>query len=318
MWKDYFYHTKSERLGLMLLLSLILLTTVGSWGIDFWQKQEVMDASAFSEEVAAFELDIASLEAAERASKKKYTYREQKSYKKRKDSKERKKEEAEPLAISYFDFDPNKASKEELMQLGLSSRTAQSILNYRSKGGEFRVKTDLAKIYTLSTEDYEALEGYILLPDSIARRRIASEPDPAQPKPKTIQIIDINQATADDFQQLRGIGPSFSKRIVKYRNALGGFINVDQIGEVYGLPDSTFLAIRSRLRCDAKIKKLNLNTATAEELKSHPYLRWKHANAIVRYRKENGPFTDPEILRTFFEFDDGYGTYWKIEPYLSL
>lgn len=317
MWKTYFYHTKSERLATVFLIFLLILLTALSWSFSFWSNQQVSDKGDFEQEVEAFEADIAWVEkqaaAARQAKKSKY----KKNYYPKKQSQQQ--TEGEEIVQSFFNFNPNLASKEDFLRLGLSGRTAQSIINYREKGGEFRVKSDLAKIYTLDAEDYQQLEAYIDLPDSLSRRRPVRSADPASSlKKEQVLMLDINLATAKDFQKLRGIGPAFSKRIVKYRNALGGFVSIDQLGEVYGLPDSTFLRIRPFLQSNGQIQKINLNTSTAEELKSHPYLRWKHANAIVRYRNENGPFTDPEILRTFFEFDDGEGTYWKIKPYLSL
>ncbi len=322
MWKAYFYHNKTERIAALLLLLILLVITAASWWLAYSGSQQKMETGAFAAEVRAFEEDIAWAEAQKTKAYNNYSKRAypKKRYEKTYEPKD-KKDDTRPIEL--FPFNPNQASKEELMSLGLSSRTAQSILNYREKGGQFRIKSDLAKIYTLDPKDYDRLVAYIQLPDSLQSPKIATKPQNSKHPNKTSSsptaiILEINQASAEDFQKLRGIGTAFSKRIVKYREALGGFADVSQLGEVYGLPDSTFLRIRKQLRCEGQIQKINLNTATAEELKSHPYLRWKHANAIVRYRKEHGPYTNPEILRTFFEFDDGYGTYWKIKPYLTL
>jgi competence ComEA-like helix-hairpin-helix protein len=89
--------------------------------------------------------------------------------------------------------------------------------------------------------------------------------------------------------------------------------------DIYGLNDSILAKIEPYLSISASnLKKININKMSAEELKSHPYLRWRHANAIVKYREKNGPYNSIEMLRTLHEFNDSEGTYWKIKPYLSL
>lgn len=309
--KSFFYFTKSELKGLLLLLTVVFFLVLLFFILPFFQTEHATNHEDFKEQLAAFEETIVMQEAAAP----KYPRRYQKKY-------EQKKQENEPEEILVgdpFPFDPNKSSFEELLALGLSQRAAHSVLNYREKGGQFRQKSDFSKIYTLSAANFERLESFILLPDSLERKTNYKKRQQTSPGFSTPVRLDVNRATAEDFQQLRGIGPSFAKRIVKYRKALGGFASSQQIAEVYGLPDSTFMAIQPLLICNNQnINTLNINAATVDELKAHPYLRWKHAKAIVRYRDINGPYSDIEILRTFFEFDDGQGTYWKILPYLSI
>ncbi len=208
----------------------------------------------------------------------------------------------ETAASRLFPFDPNTAIETELRQLGLSDRVIRTMLNYREKGGRFRHKEDLKKIYGLREADYNRLEPFIQIEAEV----IANDSHPiaslekdhlvnSYRKPKDVKI-DINQATAEEWQQLYGIGPAYSKRIVKFRDKLGGFYSVDQIAETYGLPDSTFQQIKPHLVLSPIIKSLAINRVSEEELKVHPYLRWKEAKVIVSYREQHGPFHSAEDL----------------------
>ncbi|HET7897749.1 MAG TPA: helix-hairpin-helix domain-containing protein, partial [Flavisolibacter sp.] len=134
---------------------------------------------------------------------------------------------------------------------------------------------------------------------------------------KTRMAININEADTSAFIALPGIGSKLSARIISFREKLGGFYSVEQIGETYGLPDSTFQKIRGRLVVDGDgIRKINVNTATKDELKSHPYIRWNLANAIVEYRNQHGSFKNLEELKNIALVDDA--VFQKISPYLDL
>lgn len=220
--------------------------------------------------------------------------------------------EPKPLAAA-FDFDPNTATGETFEALGLESNTIRSILNYREKGGQFRKVEDFKKIYTLPDRLYQHLKANI---------KIVQKPTYSNTKkytPKSYRKIDINTANLEDFQQFRGIGPSYAKRILKMREGLGGFLNIQQVGELYKLPDSTFQIMLPYLECaSVPVDKININTATVDELKAHPYLRWFHAKAIVHYRETEGLWKSVDLVQILTEFDDGKGTFKKIKPYLTI
>jgi DNA uptake protein ComE-like DNA-binding protein len=113
---------------------------------------------------------------------------------------------------------------------------------------------------------------------------------------------------------LPGIGTVLAKRIVKYRDLLGGFYTVDQLKEVYGLSEQTALIIEDKLTVDiTRIKKLNLNFADEYELSRHPYLKKNLASKIVKFRTKHGSFQDFVILRDsmILNIDE----YNRIRPY---
>lgn len=133
---------------------------------------------------------------------------------------------------------------------------------------------------------------------------------------KKIVPIDINLADSTAWESLRGIGPALAARIVQFREKLGGFYAVGQVGETFGLADSTFKKIQPFLRLHAfSLIKLDLNQADEKTLAAHPYIRYKLARLIVLYRSNNGPFRQPSDLLGIPLVDDSI--YRKIEHYIK-
>jgi competence protein ComEA len=216
-----------------------------------------------------------------------------------------------------FQFDPNTISPEGWQKLGLNEKTAKTINNYRSKGGRFYKPEDLKKIWGMPEGFYQRVKDYI----SIAHvqkpfeQNAVAKPIHEKSERKTI-AININEADTSAFIALPGIGSKLAFRIVNFREKLGGFYSIDQVGETYGLPDSTFQKIKFYLNADGVIKKINVNTATKDELKMHPYIKWNLANAIVEYRSQHGNFKSLEELKNIVLVDET--TFKKIMHYLSL
>ena len=130
-------------------------------------------------------------------------------------------------------------------------------------------------------------------------------------------MIDINLADTSAWIALPGIGSKLAARIVSFREKLGGFYAISQVAETFGLADSTFQKIRSWLKLDPPVlRKRNINTATLEELKAHPYIRFTLARPIVAFRSEHGPFTKLEDIKKVMAVTEEI--YSKISPYLSF
>jgi len=211
-----------------------------------------------------------------------------------------------------FQFDPNTLSTEGWQKLGLNEKTSKTIEKYRSKGGKFRQPEDIMKIWGMPDGFYERVKHYIVIaptPNNDGKTLYTK----FEKKPL---IVNINEADSSAFIALPGIGNKLATRIVNFRDKLGGFYSVDQVGETYGLPDSTFQKIKGSLQLGGTIKRLNVNSATKEQLKMHPYIKWNLANAIVEYRNQHGAFKGLEELKNIAIIDDA--TFEKIAHYLSL
>jgi len=197
-------------------------------------------------------------------------------------------------------FDPNTASIDQLVEVGIPTFLAKRIDKYRAKGGEFRTRKDLVRIYGFSDSLYRSLKPLITLPDTLPKKRYprssksnyTHKPDEVIAKP-----LEMNSADADTWMEIRGIGPGYSRRILKYRDLLGGYYKPDQLLEVYGFPDSLYQVISDRLKIDSsQIRQININYASAYELSKHPYITWNMGLIIENYRKEEGLFDHPVDL----------------------
>lgn len=231
--------------------------------------------------------------------------------------------EEEKQVITLFNFDPNTATKEELERLGLSAKAIKNMLNYRAKGGSFRKKDDLSKIYGLPKEQFLSLKPYIQLsekstPQHQKETATTTSSSLQTKKEKNVEstIVDINQASVEEWQELRGIGPYFAKKIITFRDALGGFHSIDQIAETYNLPDSTFQQIKPFLKISSSIKAININTASIETFKAHPYIDYKKAKLILQFRKMHGDFQQVSDIKKIKAFNDEF--IQKITPYLKI
>ena len=218
-----------------------------------------------------------------------------------------------------FEFDPNILPAAGWKSLGLHDRTIKTIINYRTKGGKFYNPEDLKKIWGMPEGFYAHVENYIRVTSIEKKNDFRSDyPRPVyEKKERNISSVNVNADDTTAFIALPGIGSKLAYRITNFRDKLGGFYSVEQIKETYGLPDSTFQKIKPYLNVNADaVKKLNINTATKEELRVHPYIKWNLANAIVEYRNQHGSYKNLEELKNIVLVDEM--NFNKIAPYLSL
>ncbi|MBC5993038.1 ComEA family DNA-binding protein [Pontibacter cellulosilyticus] len=230
-------------------------------------------------------------------------------------------------------FNPNQLTAEGWQQLGMPPYMAQRILNYRKKIGDFTYKAELGRIYGLPDSVFQQLYPYIQLPveqpekykrnqSYASNNRPTPYPDwnnDRKPREKFILApFNINTADTTQLKQIRGIGSKLSARIVKYRNSLGGFHNVAQLKEVYGLPPNVVDSLEKYTfvpKVNAP-QKLNLNNATVDELRAHPYITPNMARLIVAYREQHGSYQQAEEIKnikviTAEQFE-------KLKPYLEV
>ncbi len=187
-----------------------------------------------------------------------------------------------------FYFDPNTASKEEFLSLGFLDWQSNNIIKYRDSGGYFAEANDIEKIYGLDPDFVDKLKPYVKI-DSVFKEKTNISNENIS--------IELNIANAIELQKLSGIGPSYSKRIIEYRDKLGGFINVEQLMEVYGFTNELYESVKNSFIIDtSNIKKININTAKYVDLISHPYINQEITKSILNYRKFAGEIKTLEEL----------------------
>lgn len=131
--------------------------------------------------------------------------------------------------------------------------------------------------------------------------------------------IEVNSATQEDYERLYGIGKVYAERIVKFRDRLGGFYSVNQIKDVFGIEDSTFQKFKKNLTIKpVKIKKININTASFEELSANPYFFSTVAKQIIGYRTKVKPFASVNDIKNLYFVRDHPEQFDKLSPYVEI
>lgn len=303
--KDYFHFNKSERRGTLSLIVLIVVLIIIKELLIFINPEPELST-----------INIDSLQHAieiidQRSSKEEVS--------------ENKSSSNDSNTAQLFDFNPNNLSIEKWQKLGLSKKQAETIKKYEKKGGSFKVKTDVQKMYTVSDELYAKLEPYILLPSSISAfdedgefKETAGEKDYKKwdNKVRTFPKVLINSADTAELKKLYGIGDYFALKIVEYRRELGGFVSKQQLKEIWGLKPETLQKIDTQLVLNSvPIRKIDINRASIDSLKAHPYIYWKVANSIVKYREHHGPYRNVSEIKQSALVSDSL--FLKLEPYLK-
>lgn len=249
---------------------------------------------------------------------------------------------------SFF-FDPNVADSTQLLRLGLAPFQVRSIYRYRAKGGRFSTKDDFRRVYRLTNEQWERLSPLIRIdrkyqlvdvPQNAprtypSRNKEASVVDAAakssdeivdsalpEPMPRPAypikltgdETIDINTADSAQLCRVPGIGPYFSRKIVWYRQRLGGYVSTEQLLQIEDFPAD---AIAWMIVADtAGVRKLEVNHLSTRKLMKHPYMGYYRAQEIADYRRVHGPIRDAETLKTLPHFTQE--DIQRLLPYLSF
>lgn len=312
---DYFNFTRKERAGIISIMALIIICMILPFLFPFFIKQPAYDFAQVEKDIAV--LNSKKLQNADKKNNRNFDENNYQNY-------------YQPSEKNYFTnknkgqlfyFDPNTLSADGWVRLGIREKTAATIQKYIAKGGKFYKPEDISKIWGLHQNDINRLLPYVRIAPTTAPVYTANkniQPQRAYENyPKKIISIDINEADTSAFIALPGIGSKLANRIISFRDKLGGFYKIEQVAETYALPDSTYQKIKSSLQIsNPEVKKININTASIDELKLHPYIKFHLANAIVQYRGQHGGFASLSDLKKIMIFTDDI--YNKVEPYLSL
>jgi competence ComEA-like helix-hairpin-helix protein len=219
---------------------------------------------------------------------------------------------------TVFIFDPNTVDSASLVLLGFSPLQAKSIVSYRNKGGRFYSKESFGKSYVVSEEMFARLYYHIDIRQEAAGNRQKADKADKVGKPKENRAIaevkenreskntvkkpytvELNSANFDELQKFRGIGEYYAKKIIEYRDKLGGFYSAEQLMEIRGIDSARFDMFRDQILIDTShIRSVKINAVTEKELAKHPYINNYIAKAIITYRKFRGKITSgDEMLR---------------------
>lgn len=297
MWKDFFYYTKSERRVILLLLAIALLL-LGIWAVmEYLRPVEIPVTLSESEEIDSF---LANLEEQEKI-RKSHTPKNE-------------------ISAVLQPFDPNTADSVLLRQLGLPVYIVRNILKYRAKGGVFRSPESFSRIYGLKEEVYQKLKPYITIAPLVSVSHVRTDTFrqlkdtiPYIPKYEEGTIVDLNKADTSILKRIPGIGSTLARMIVVYRQRLGGFYDVSQLQEVphVGVELNKWFVVTP-----AGLHKIQVNSASLDKLRSHPYMDFYKAKAIMEYRRKRGKIKGLSQLSMFEEFTEK--DLKRLSPYLTF
>ena len=200
--KDYFSFTRGEKRGVVFFLSIILILLLIIPLTDFIKRNRTTDFSDFDSQINQFE-------------KERNTPINPKK---------------EILKIDLFEFNPNTILDEEWKKLGFVAWQIKTINKYKAKGGGWKTKSDVKKIYGLSESHYKQLEPYILLPEEFNKEK----------KTKTIKInyfdFNPNTITKNEWKKL-GFKDWQIKTIFNYKTKGGSWKTKSDVKTIYGLDE---------------------------------------------------------------------------------
>lgn len=201
-------------------------------------------------------------------------------------------------------IDPNTATMEDFLRIGMTKKQALSCLHYRQKGGFFRRDEDLIKIYTIEDSDYAILRPYIHVQEARNTKKMPRHKAESNKTAKkhsaqaSIERISLNNCDTTALKNLPKIGSFRARKIIERRDALGGFYHVNQLISIYSMDSSITSIIEPYLDIDTSlIQKININKATFKELVRHPLVTYEMAKQIFAYKEIVGTIQSIQELR---------------------
>ncbi len=283
--KSHFVFSKSERNGIFLLVTIILVLQLAYWLIPFPKDIAPKDTP----ELVRFQQKVDSL-------------------------KQLKIKENTP---KQYPFNPNFITDYKGYTLGMSTQEIDRLLAYRKQNKWVNSKKDFQDVTKVSDSLLNTFSHLFKFPDFITnpkKKKVFTKDRKLSYKDK----IDLNKATALQLQEVYGIGPYYSEKIIAYRTKLNGFSDNVQLNDVYGLEPNVINNILKKftVKTPVNIKKININTAKVTDLSELPNLNYEIARQIIKYRELNGEFNDINQLKSIAEFP--IEKFDRIQLYLTL
>ncbi len=305
----FLFFPRGQQIGIIVLLVLIVAVVT----LDVLLPRLVSSSSHDSESDSAFVAQVAAFEQSLRDKPKPVW---QSPFEAR--HKEPKQTDFDtPTRLVPFDFDPNTLDSAAFVRMGFKPYDVRRIMSFRRKAKQFRTPEFFVEFCRLEPEEAEKLLPYV----HIAAAETAKIDTTAQQKPRKAYVhMELNAADTAELQRMPGIGSGRAKQIVAYRNRLGGFAHVGQLLEINNFPQEVFDKIAPYLSVNQNfINKIQINKASVERLKAHPYLNFYQAKAIYELRRTQGTLHNIDALKTLKdrkEFD-GYD-FDRLAPYLDF
>lgn len=316
MWKEFFFFNRTQRIGIIVLVIILFVVIVANILIPKLHKSESSFGKYESRDYKEFYSTLMSRDSLRKAERETQYNNWQNSFGNNNYANSSYNKKA-TFEYSLFNFDPNTADSATLVKLGIKPFIASNILKFRSKGGKFRSIESFAKTYGLSEEKFEELKPYISIAISETTITKADSIKQINEKNTFTGTLDLNSADTTSLMQIKGIGRGYARAIVRFRVQAGGYVDKAQLMELPHMTQERYNSIEQYFTINnALVKRINVNIASVDRLKAHPYLNFYQAKALYEYRRKKGKLKNIDELKQLEEFD--HQTINKIKPYLQF
>ena len=283
--KSHFALSRSQQNGIFLLVTLIIIFQVILF-VDFFPDKEI---TLDEEKIEAYQKQLDSLRQLENR-----TNRD-----------------------TIYPFNPNYLTDFKAYRLGLKVDEIDRLFAYRKNGNWVNSKEDFQRVTGISDSLFRKISPSLRFPEWVGKQKTRF-PAKENPVPEEVVKTDLNIASASDLRKVNGVGEVLSERIVKYRNSIGGFIDVVQLEDVYGLSPEVIVRINERFTLLSKpnISIKNINEATEAELAEIPYFNQRVAKEILTYKRLHERISSFEELSKIAHFP--YDKIDRIKLYLAI
>jgi DNA uptake protein ComE-like DNA-binding protein len=266
--KSHYWHNKRQRNGILFLALCIITLQIIYFVVDFSTDDTI---NLETSELLAFQSKIDSLKIIE----------------------------IERRKPKIYPFNPSFLTDYKAYKLGLTTKEIDRLLAFRKTGKYINSAKQFQQVTRINDSLFNSIKIYFKFPDWLKKQKTKSY----KTKPQIILSKNLNLVNATDLQKINGIGKVLSKRIIKYRNRLGGFVNNEQLNNVYGLkPDVirkilVYYTVKDQPE-DSQINTtiIDLNKASIEDFKSINGIGDKLSKRIIKYRNSINGFQFEEQL----------------------
>ena len=275
-YKQYFIFDKGQRIGLVILVSLIIIVQFLYFFIDFSNPKITTNQES---EWLALQTEIDSL-----------------------------KEIASDDTYKIYPYNPNFITDFKGYKLGMKVAEIDRLLAYRKLNKYVNSAQEFQNITKISDSLLAAMSPNFKFPDWVNNKNKANSYSSSNfetfAKQEKIIVKDLNLASKDDLMKIYGIGDAISDRILKQKELLGAFVSIEQIDDIWGLSPEVVKQLKLRFKVSGVtvVKKIDINNLPIRELIKFPYFKYAIAKEIVTFRSMNNGINGADDLTKIKDF----------------
>ena len=260
-FKQYFIFNKEQRTGLAVLVGLIVIFQLLYFFVDFSTNKVV---SKEDEQWLSMQTEIDSMKGI-----------------------------ANEDSYKIYPYNPNFITDFKGYKLGMKIAEIDRLLAFRKTNKYVNSAKEFQEVTKISDSLLATMSPYFKFPDWVSNKKQYPKYDNSNlkdfSKKERIIVLDINQATKEDFVKIYGIGDAISDRILKEKEKLGAYVNMDQMQDIWGLSPEVIAELNSHFKISGStvVKKIDINNLPIKELTKFPYFKYALAKEIVTYRSMN-------------------------------